>query len=221
MEWADYSFARAIGIVARASYRLRMPPDRQTRVRPRPRHTAGPIILQAKTGVVSETEPTWVPLGRSPSAAIETLPAGVRPTIQSDHGSGFIAREFAGTLATSGVGHTLYRPHTLTDNVVIERYHRTIGERIEEHERVSFTRATAVIAEVIDHYNHRRPHSSLSLPRPVDYYRWDPEALPAERRRKLIQARERRKQESPKLRQRLVPWTEDSHPYSTKRVVSL
>ena len=96
------------------------------------------------------------------AAAIETLPRDVRPTIQSDHGSGFIAREFAGTLAESGVGHTLIRPHTPTDNGIIERYHRTIGEKIEEHDLADFTRAKAVIAGIIDHYNHRRLHSSLS-----------------------------------------------------------
>ena len=49
---------------------------------------------------------TWMD-GQSVSveaaAAIATLTADVRPDIQSDHGSGFIAREFAETLATSGV----------------------------------------------------------------------------------------------------------------------
>lgn len=155
------------------------------------------------------------------AAAIETLPADVRPTIQSDHGSGFIAREFAGTLAASGVGHTLIRPHTPTDNGLIERYHRTIGERIEEHELGSFTEAKAVIGGIIEHYNRVRLHSSLNFLRPVDYYRGNPETLLAQRRRKLTQARELRKQENLKLRQRLIPWTEDRHSYSTKRVVSL
>jgi transposase InsO family protein len=163
--------------------------------------------------------------GRSVSvgaaAAIETLPKEVRPTIQSDHGSGFIAKEFAGTLAESGVGHTLIRPHTPTDNGIIERYHRTIGEKIEEHELEDFTQAKAVIAGIIDHYNHRRLHSSLSYLRPVDYYRGDPTTLLAERRRKLQEARELRKQENLKLRQRLIPWRQEGHRYSTRPFVSL
>jgi transposase InsO family protein len=142
------------------------------------------------------------------AAAIETLPAEVRPTIQSDHGSGFIARELAGTLAESGVGHTLIRPHTPTDNGIIERFHRTLGEKLEDHELADFTQAQAVIAEIIDHYNQRRLHSALSYLRPVDYDRGDPEALLAERRRKLREARELRKQENLKLRQRLLPWAE-------------
>ena len=156
------------------------------------------------------------------AAAIETLPKEVRPTIQSDHGSGFIAKEFAGTLAESGVGHTWIRPHTPTDNGIIERFHRTLGEKLEEHELEGFTQAQTVIAGIIDHYNHRRLHSSLSYLRPVDYYRGNPEALLAERRRTLREARELRKQENLKLRQRLIPWPEAKNvAYPKKRFVSL
>jgi transposase InsO family protein len=144
------------------------------------------------------------------AAAVETLPEGVRPTIQSDHGSGFIAKEFAGTLAEWGVGHTLIRPHTPTDNAVIERCQRTIGELIDEHDLEDFTQAQTVIGGIMHHYNHERLHSSLFYLRPVDYYRGDPEALLAERRRKLREARELRKQENLKLRQRLIPWTEEN-----------
>jgi transposase InsO family protein len=138
--------------------------------------------------------------------ALATLPRSVRPTIQSDHGSGFTAREFAATLAEAGVAHTLIRPHTPTDNAIIERYHRTIGEQIDQHELGDLTNAKAVIASILDHYNHHRLHASLSYLRPVDYSRGNPEALLANRRRKLIQARELRKQENLKLRQRLIPW---------------
>ncbi len=75
------------------------------------------------------------------AAAIETLPKEVRPAIQSDHGSGFIAREFAGTLA--------------------------------------------------------------------------------EPSRKLQEAGELRQQENLKLRQKLTPWRQEEHLYSTSPVVSL
>ena len=74
---------------------------------------------------------------------------------------------------------------------------------------------------VVELYNHRRLHSSLSYLRPVDYYRGDPTTLLAERRRKLQEARELRKQENLKLRQRLIPWSPDEHSYSERRVVSL
>ena len=143
------------------------------------------------------------------AAAIATLDSVVRPDIQSDHGSCFIAREFAQTLAESDVGHTKIRPHTPTDNAEIERYHRTIGERIDEQALENYTQAKAVIAAIINVYNNVRLHSSLSFLRPMDYYRGNPEALLAKRRRQLQTARELRKQENIKLRQRLLPLMED------------
>ena len=144
------------------------------------------------------------------------------PVIQSDHGSGFVAHEFAATLAESKVGQTLIRPHTPTDNGHIERYHRTIGERIDEHELEDGVQAKAVIAAIIDHYNHRRLHSSLNFLRPADYYRGNPEALLAERRGKLTAARDLRKQENLKLRQRRLPWTKArTERYSEPGTVSL
>lgn len=82
--------------------------------------------------------------------------------------------------------------------------------------------AKAVIAAIIDHYNHHRLHSSLNFLRPVDYYRGNPDALLAERRAKLETARELRKQENLKLRQRRLPWTEAKTAlYSEPQTVSL
>lgn len=138
-------------------------------------------------------------------AAIETLPSDAeRPTIQSDHGSCFVAHEYAATLRDNGVGRTLIRPHTPTDNGVIERFHRTFGEHYETYEPADLEEAKRVIAGIIDHYNNKRLHASLSYLRPIDVYRGNPEALLAERRRKLTRAREYRKQENLKLRQRML-----------------
>ena len=120
------------------------------------------------------------------------------------------------------MGHTKIRPHTPTDNAEIERYHRTIGERIDQHDLEDLTQAKAVIASIIANYNHVRLHSALFFLRPADYYRGKPEALLAERRRKLQTARELRKQENIKLRQRLIPWVEDQTvSYSGAAIVSL
>ena len=137
-----------------------------------------------------------------------------------------MAREFAQTLDEMAVGHHLIRPHTPTDNAEIERCNRTIGERIDEEleglEDANFAKAQEVIDGVIDHYNHRRLHSSLNYLRPVDYYRGDPEPLLAERRRKLQTAKELRKQENIKLRQRLLPYpAAETILNSERRFVSL
>ena len=131
-------------------------------------------------------------------------------------------REFAETLRESGATHKKIRPHTPTDNAEIERYHRTIGDQIDQYDLEDVTHAKAVIAKVIDQYNQVRLHSSLYFLRPADYYRGNPEALLAQRRRKLRTARELRKQENIKLRQRLLPWTEDKTvTYPKAKIVSL
>ena len=142
------------------------------------------------------------------AAALEHLDSDVRPDIQSDHGSGFISREFAETLSAFGVTHKKIRPHTPTDNAEIERYHRTLDDPLSELDREDFASTREAVDQIIDRYNHERLHSALSFLRPLDYYRGNPEELLAERRRKLREARELRKQENLKLRQRLIPWQE-------------
>lgn len=140
------------------------------------------------------------------AAALEKLNGSAKPEIQSDHGSGFISREFSETLSEFGVMHKKIRPHTPTDNAEIERYHRTIGERLNELEAADFATTTTAVDRIIDHYNHERLHSALSFLRPMDWYRGNPEARVAERRRKLETAKVLRKQENLKLRQGLLPW---------------
>ena len=99
---------------------------------------------------------------------------------------------------------------------------RTIGEQIEEHELQDFAQARAVIAAIIEAYDTIRLHSALSFLRPADYYRGDPETLLANRRRRLQVARELRKQENMKLRQRLITWPDDkTTPYLKRQIVSL
>jgi Integrase core domain len=112
-------------------------------------------------------------------------------------------------------GHHLIRPHTPTDNAEIERCNRTIGETIDDElaalqasareTMIGFADAERVIDGVIEHDNHHRLHSRLNYLRPVDYYRGDPVPLLAERRRKLQTARDLRKQENIRLRQKLLP----------------
>jgi len=144
------------------------------------------------------------------AAALAKLDSDCRPDIQSDHGSGFIARDFAETLGEFGVTHKKIRPHTPTDNAEIERYHRTIADKLDEHDLSDFIKAQDTIDGIIEQYNHHRLHAALSYLRPVDYYRGDPEVLLAQRRRKLQQARELRKQENLRLRQHMIPWPQES-----------
>jgi len=125
-------------------------------------------------------------------------------------------------LSQTGVTHSKIRPHAPADGAEIERCHRTVAERIDEGNLEDRTGANAVIAEITVTHNHVRLHSALSFLCQVDYYRRNPEALPAERRRKSRAARELREQENVKLRQRLNPWKdEQTSPYRKAVVVSL
>jgi transposase InsO family protein len=66
-------------------------------------------------------------------AAIATWPRGEdgqpreKPELQSDNGSGFIAREFLQVLREHGLGHHRIRPHGPEENGVIERSFRTLS----------------------------------------------------------------------------------------------
>lgn len=155
-------------------------------------------------------------------AAIDTLPEGaVPPTIQSDHGSCFVAHEYASTLREAGVGRTLIRPHTPTDNAIIERFNRTFGEQYEDHDPADLAAAREVVRQIIDEYNHDRLHAALDYLPPVEAYRGNPEARLAERRRRLKAAREERKQENLELRQKLLTLdTGKSVSYSRRAKVS-
>ncbi len=138
-------------------------------------------------------------------AAIDTLPDGADPpTIQSDNGSCFVAHEYASTLREAGVGRTLIRPHTPTDNALIERFHRTFGEAYENHDPQDLVEAKEIVGRIIADYNNERLHAALGYLPPIEMYRGAPEARQAERRRKLKVAREQRKQENLTLRQKLL-----------------
>jgi putative transposase len=145
-------------------------------------------------------------------AAVEKLPRGpdglpaARPEIQSDNGSGYIAREFLAVLKENGLGHHRIRPHCPEENGVIERAYRTLREALDGEELRDLLQAEAVLARVVRWYNEERLHSALGYLRPADYYRGDPQARYAERRTKLVQARHRRRERNLGLEQGMLPF---------------
>jgi len=147
-------------------------------------------------------------------AAIETLLKGAdglpveRPEIQSDNGSGYIAREFLLVLKENGLGHHRIRPHCPEENGVIERAYRTLREALEGEELKDLLQAEKVLARLVRWYNEERLHSALGYLRPVEYYRGNPEARKAERRQKLAQARHRRRERNLGLEQGTLPFGE-------------
>jgi putative transposase len=145
-------------------------------------------------------------------AAIDQLPKGAdgrplaKPVIQSDNGSGYIAREFLQVLKENGLGHHRIKPHCPEENGTMERANRTLRERLEEEELTSLLPARDVIARVVRWYNDERLHSALGYLPPVVYYRGDPKACHEDRRRKMAEARHRRKEKNLELKQRTIPF---------------
>jgi putative transposase len=133
--------------------------------------------------------------------ALEKLPPGVRPRIQTDNGSGYVSQEFKKVLTEFGVGHVKITPHCPEENGLVERANRTIGEALEEVELRDYEHAREVIGGIIDWYNNERLHSALHFLRPVDYYRGNPEQLLEQRRKKMAEARHRRREQNLEVRQ--------------------
>lgn len=145
-------------------------------------------------------------------AAIETLPRGEdglpreRPEIQSDNGGGFIAREFLQVLGEHGLGHHRIHPHCPEENGVIERSFRTLREALEGEELTDLLAAERVLSRLVRWYNEERLHSALGYLAPAVVYRGEGEARREERRRKLAQARHRRRERNLGLQQGTLPF---------------
>ena len=133
------------------------------------------------------------------------VPARCMPRLRSDNGSCYISREFRGVLDEHGLNHNRIKPHCPEENGVVERSNRTLREALEEEDLTDLLQARACVARIIEWYNCERLHSALGYLRPMDYYRSDPAALHEARRRKMAEARHRRREKNLKLRQPTLP----------------
>lgn len=70
-------------------------------------------------------------------------------------------------------------------NGVVEWLYRIHREEAGLLEDTGYHAALEQFERWAQHYNHRRPHSALEYPCPIDYYRGDPQSRLAERKSKL------------------------------------
>lgn len=126
--------------------------------------------------------------------ALEKVP-GKRPRIVRDNGSQFVAKEWREVMRHFELEEIPIRVRHPESNGRIERYHRSVREEaFGDTEIDNFYRARDLLEEWGGYYNEERLHSALQYLRPVDYYRGNPEALLAERKRKLREAAARRRE---------------------------
>jgi transposase InsO family protein len=133
------------------------------------------------------------------------IPEEGMPRLRSDNGSCYISREFRGVLDEHGLSHQRIRPHCPEENGVIERSNRTLREALEGEQLTDLYQAREVLARIVRWYNEERLHSALGYLRPLDYYRGQPAELHEARRRKLAEARHRRREKNLQLRQPTLP----------------
>jgi len=128
------------------------------------------------------------------ATALEKVP-GKKPRIVRDNGSQFLAKEWREVIRHFELEEIPIRVRHPESNGRIERYHRSVREEaLGDRELEDLYQARDLLRRWVSYYNHERLHSALNYLRPVDYYEGDPEALLAERKRKLTEAATRRKE---------------------------
>jgi putative transposase len=120
---------------------------------------------------------------------------GTSPKIISDNGPQFIAKDFKEFIRIAGMTHVRTSPYYPQSNGKLERFHKTIkGECIRVKVPLSLEEARRIVADYVAYYNDTRLHSAIGYVTPKDRLLGHDAAIHAQRDRKLIEARERRKQ---------------------------
>lgn len=115
-----------------------------------------------------------------------------RPRLLSDNGPGYIAGGPADWLARQRIEHIRGAPCHPQTQGKIERWHRTLKNRILLENHFLPGELEARIEAFVGHYNHRRHHESLRNLTPADVYSGQGQAILQEReriKRRTIQQR--------------------------------
>jgi putative transposase len=119
---------------------------------------------------------------------------GETPRIISDNGPQFVAKDFKEFIRICGMTHVRTSPYYPQSNGKIERFHRTIkGDCIRTETPLTLEDAQRIVARYVGYYNEVRLHSAIGYISPKDKLEGREKAIFAERDRKLVEARERRK----------------------------
>ena len=133
-----------------------------------------------------------------------------RPRIISDNGPQFIARDFKEFIRLSGMTHVRTSPFYPQSNGKLERFHKSLKtECIRPKTPLSVQDSRRTVSQFIEHYNNRRLHSAIGYVAPRDKLEGRAPASFAERKRKLEEARARRRRSAERQRMAAPPSGEE------------
>jgi transposase InsO family protein len=118
----------------------------------------------------------------------------------SDNGPQFKAKQFKSFLKKSGMDQTFTSPYYPQSNGKIERWHKELKKDcVRPKAPRDLKEAKKFIGEFIEHYNYARLHSAIGYATPFDKMLGIESELFSSRKRKLAEAKIRRRVENLKL----------------------
>jgi len=98
------------------------------------------------------------------------VPVEDRTFLLTDNGSGYISRKFDEYLGLVGIKHITAAPYHPQTNGKIERYHRTMKEKVNLVPYDTPSELVSEIASFVRYYNYYRYHEALKNVTPNDVY---------------------------------------------------
>ena len=123
----------------------------------------------------------------------ERFPAA-KPRIISDNGPQFVARDFKVYIRQCGMTHVRTTPFYPQSNGKIESWHKTLKRECTRPKTpLNLEDARRIVTRYVQHYNEVRLHAGIGYVTPKARLDGEDDAIRANRRRKLSEARRARR----------------------------